>query len=93
MFDAVVAVWETLYHHYGNIGEAAAPSVKGTSELAITAIEALRSLPVETRMAVMGMVLYGEVTWDDEEDSEVVVPVIDDCAPGAYAYVDERFVG
>ena len=59
--------------------------------VALTVIEALRSLPVERRMEAMGMTLYGEVTWDDEDARDVVVPVVD-VAPGSFVYVESTWV-
>lgn len=54
-------------------------------------IDALRSLPDGQRIEAMGMELYGEVMWDDEEEQEVVRPVIG-ATPGASVFVDSGWV-
>lgn len=54
-------------------------------------LNALRSLPVEQRMEAMAMRFYGEVTWDDEEERDVVTDPVD-VMPGASLWVDEAWV-
>lgn len=63
------------------------------SEIAAV-VAAFRRLPVEQRMEAMGMVAYGTVEWDDDEERDVVVPPDDvDVLPGAPVFVDGSFVG
>lgn len=68
-------------------------STVDVDEAAANVLDALRALPVERRMAAMGMVFYGEVEWDDEEERDVIRPVLDDVVPGAAVYVDEALAG
>lgn len=61
--------------------------------LARAALHALLALDVDLRMEAMGMVAYGTVDWDDDEERDVLVPPEDvDVLPGAPVFVDGRFV-